>query len=689
MLRLNELPNDILEYISSYLAGSHRPSLSAFGVVSKSCRSAAAPLLFGTIHLKARTSEQLRVDVARWTETLAQNPTARHVRQLLITGFMAWEPTSEDDRNLDERGWFLDRRFDGYEDALGPVALERGTHLPRDHPVPVTAEANLAWKPVADLLEALPSLSRLTYDSPEQLAPCLLTALRSYHPRCRLEMLKFRFTRPLDQPVDPHEWAIITSPCLHRLEVKHVAATALGEDYHWEAIQRVVAGLAPNLKELKMMQCAAYWTRTSQNTRTINYAVNSSLVTSERTESWPGFSGVLDETRLGSLTSLCITSPSTLDAMALGSWLSCTNFAMLRCLRLAGHGQTVDKNLLEWMGENLRLPGLKELDIEMERSMPEADGTFTTEDDFSQAAVVFLETLPPLVALSLSGCITEQIFDSILRHHGSGLTKLTLAPDCVWDRFRMPIQFNQDHILRMGSNCPWLEELNITVLRQVSRPKETGIYRAIGQMKNLVTATIALDCTRPWDLEEPPEEGNRIYVAPIPPQFDDFDRTIVEGHSAYRYGHVREMIMNFAVDEDLAISIWTLIATEQGNGCIQSLKLLTKKWNWRVSLLDQVEVHMARSYQLERNPRGASTPLVRELAKNGREAREKLLEELEDAKGGHFRVKGWGPDALLAIVRRVWPRQAWNRDVPGRLWPPKDPRYQDWRSNWSSIPLSM
>ncbi|KAJ4420157.1 hypothetical protein N0V82_004499 [Gnomoniopsis sp. IMI 355080] len=58
--------------------------------------------------------------------------------------------------------------------------------------------------------------------------------------------------------------AIATSPCLHSVSVQCVSWDSAGEfDYNYEAMLEIVAGLAPNLKEVRMLDRIASPTRES------------------------------------------------------------------------------------------------------------------------------------------------------------------------------------------------------------------------------------------------------------------------------------------------------------------------------------------------------------------------------------------------------------------------------------------
>jgi hypothetical protein len=123
-------------------------------------------------------------------------------------------------------------------------------------PAMATYKTNDAWKPLASLLQKLPALMDLRYGFPGQFPPCLLEALHKYLPRCRLHINTFKL-RSLNAPsTDPYELMLATSPSLTSIRVEcdmqHCYITKHIPNFNYEAVQRMVGGLAPNLKELQI-----------------------------------------------------------------------------------------------------------------------------------------------------------------------------------------------------------------------------------------------------------------------------------------------------------------------------------------------------------------------------------------------------------------------------------------------------
>ncbi|KAK4105066.1 hypothetical protein N658DRAFT_399760, partial [Parathielavia hyrcaniae] len=129
------------------------------------------------------------------------------------------------------------------------------TLVPTTYPDSSTM-TDTAWQPLACLVQQLQFLSDFLYAGPGSFPPCLLEALLQYQPRCQLHVFNFRL-RSLHLPeTDPDELALATAPCLHSIWVWYQDGLDDDDqpDYHSEAVESMVKGLAPNLKEVHLFQ---------------------------------------------------------------------------------------------------------------------------------------------------------------------------------------------------------------------------------------------------------------------------------------------------------------------------------------------------------------------------------------------------------------------------------------------------
>ena len=80
------LPLALLEDICATVAAIHQPSLHALSLVCKPCRCAASRLLFRSLHLDVRHTQQLCNDVTGLSHGLEAFDSFKYVRRLHITG---------------------------------------------------------------------------------------------------------------------------------------------------------------------------------------------------------------------------------------------------------------------------------------------------------------------------------------------------------------------------------------------------------------------------------------------------------------------------------------------------------------------------------------------------------------------------------------------------------------------------
>jgi hypothetical protein len=83
---LEALPLALLEDICATVAATHQPSLHALSMVCKPCRCAASRLLFRSLHLDVRHTQQLCNDVTGLSRGLEAFDSFKYVRRLHITG---------------------------------------------------------------------------------------------------------------------------------------------------------------------------------------------------------------------------------------------------------------------------------------------------------------------------------------------------------------------------------------------------------------------------------------------------------------------------------------------------------------------------------------------------------------------------------------------------------------------------
>jgi hypothetical protein len=280
------VPTEILLRICEFLTEAHAPSLLSFALASKHCHSIANVSLFRRLTFIITTPARLRAHARKCINLLERNQAFGHVKCLVLVGcigqkfdvqaflhnsgseeedrfnYHGWKPTAAPSFNWDVNHLRLHDLPD-YSESRLPVRADQTTTVKAGY------DTDAAWAPLAELIRLLPGLIDLIYQCPTQFPPCLLRALHDRTPShiIRLHLRSFKLRMLPEDPaaaitVDPHELALITSPCLHSVWVLDECKTPsvragdilLGRQA--EALENMMKteGLAPNLREVRMLQ---------------------------------------------------------------------------------------------------------------------------------------------------------------------------------------------------------------------------------------------------------------------------------------------------------------------------------------------------------------------------------------------------------------------------------------------------
>lgn len=676
-LDLHGLPLETLQQIAGHLNSSHRPSLYAFGLASAICYRATIPLIFHYIHLTISSREALQRNIDALVKTLSRTESACHVRCLSVKGSFRLSGESRIEGyksgSRDRYSWF---EATGVDEILGDEEpYKNSPHVVYDEPVIAkSSEEDLAWASVVGLIKTLPRLTKLVYDCRNQFPPSLLDALHDHHPQCKLYHLTFRFRTLLWGTPYPYEMALATSPCLYSVKVECSRRDSEGDDdFNQEAMMELVAGLAPNLKEVVVVNLTPE---------------NSWRYYRRLREPWRGLPGFVSGRSIGSLTSLSLLGVVDLRSPGLlQTWARHTDFSRLRHLALGGgYGcETVGVNdeVMEWIAQNCSFPRLKTLRIRMTRDEEDVE-----RPNYANNAIALLGAFEPLDQLSVSGPFEPKILDAILYQHGQTLKKLNLrpsepeyTPDNYRGRLDIPMTFTKEHVLQIHAQCPALQELAISVKRTKSDTLEAEIYKSFGKMGRLKSLFLTLDCSD-WRVTRDPNSRNDA-------SFDAADREICIGSGLLKKGHLREMLMNCAVDETLVRSIWETICQSKAGQELESLKLWTTgggHWGNYLGARDISVVvnNLSRSWLIERVARSDEDIInVKELGRRAREVCDqevtdrykRYAEYLREEKDIVMELEDIAEDSeIMQVFRRIWPRKKGSKD---------------WREDWSSLPLQV
>jgi len=671
---LHSLPLETLQQIADHLNHSHRPSLDAFALASKTCHDAALPSIFRHVHLTISNPEALQRDVNALAKTLSRTNSTSHVRYLSIKGFLKLpgQSSTEEDSGT---SWLKSK---GLDEILGKDEEYDGRHhVVYDDVIEKSSDEDLAWGPAVEFIRTLPYLTTLIYDCKNQFPPSLLDALHSHQPQCRLHHLTFRFRTLLWGIPKPYEMALATSPCLYKVKVEWSWRDSNGDDdFNLEATMELAAGLAPNLKEVEILNVVPY-----EQARRAYFSRPRKL--------WAGLPGFVRGESIGSLTSLSLRGCVRMYGIIpeLQAWAQHTDFGHLRHLMLGGgyyeeHHSALHGETMETIAQDFSFPQLKTLQVGMGRyDMTEE------KPNYADNAIAFLKSFEPLDELLVSGAFEPKILDAILSRHGQMLKKLSIRPiesefsvDNFPRRRDMPMTFTEKHILQIHAKCPVLQYLALSVKRTKSDIIEAKIYKSLGKIESLKSLFLILDCSD-WRVIRDPDSQNHSL-------FDVFDRETFPDLYFLKNGALRETLINCAVDETLARSIWETICQNKSGQKLECLKVWTTDGgHWgdskTMNSITEVVDHLSRSWLIERRARDDEKDLinVKELGRRAREARdqekrdrakryveylrneEDIMKELEDITE---------EDPVVQVLRRVWPRKESSKD---------------WRNDWSSLPL--
>ncbi|KAF2472671.1 uncharacterized protein BDR25DRAFT_324040 [Lindgomyces ingoldianus] len=619
----------------------HRPSLFAFSLASKTCHRAATFLIFRKISVMIQDREGLQRDAGRLVEALFRTDSARHVQSITIKGALRLNTKKTDIYNPDTR-WL---KKSGLAEILDDEELVDSGYrfvVYDEGVIKESSEEDMAWAPFVSLLEATNGLRDLIYDCQSQLPPSLLRALHEKHPLCRLHHLTFRFRTLLWGVPYPYEMELATSPSLYRVRVICTDQDSDGNfDYNMDAVMELAAGLAPNLKEVSIAEIVSQLASSRRSVQKLLW------------QGLPGFSGEVT----GSLTSLSLYYCGT-TAM-LQNWAKHTDFDKLQHLVIGGGHERrtcgITGETMAWIARNNLFPNLKTLFVNLNRN-----DDYNEKPHYSENAISFFQAIDSLEELTINGPITPQMIEAVLIHHGPTLKKLSLEPSESMSNTRVrreiTMEFTEDRMLQIQALCPVLEKLAITVMRDKSSASETAIYKCFGKMESLRSLFLTLDCAN-WRAGRDPTYD---------PRFEGEDQEVACNHSSIiKKGNVREALINSAVDEGLARSIWEMITQNKTGKRLERLKLWTRNGGVfpqaaQIMFLDRFAESMGRSWLIERSPRDDTEEVtVKELKQHAR----------EDYEREHL---GQVSPVVEQIFHSIWPRKQGSRD---------------WRDDWSSFPL--
>ncbi|KAK3945227.1 hypothetical protein QBC46DRAFT_455453 [Diplogelasinospora grovesii] len=588
--RLEQLPAELLRRICEYIAHSHRPTVLSFALASKRCRSVAKRLLFHTISFAVDNPPQLARDVLDCTATLQRNLAFADVYTLVIHDSREHKAKDEDyDDTFASRS-----RFSGL--PLSPSKLIYGRLEPRSlltaelvTRADSTGHMDAAWQSLAHLVRRLQALADV------------------------LIWMRYEDTDGYDGEGMP--------------------------SYHADAVDSMVRGLAPNLKEVHLFY--EYGCPEDDNGNPLPPRAP-----------WRGFA----------VDNQASCTPARLECLELGM-----DFVFRLPDRLI-----LEEAVVHNWAVNTELSSLRTLMISRTVNYKALNSLMLVQayyDDVKR----FLRSLSQLTSLeiiawdpsiSLAAALYPRLLELWLRTQhvlGQGLDEAAVA--------------------ELADRCPAIETLALEIRRSRGDATEVALYRALGRFAHLRRLALTLDASPPpWFPAAPPAvEG---YDTDVDPSFDEFDRSYLSGTLyPYRHGHIRDILINTAVDETLARAIFRTI-------CAVQTRNYTHGVTTTIAPLERMKVQVAGGKSFPH--RGTMVPVGNDLSPYlAALGRQWLLErDVRDDARDVVHAREFNKKSRLRSMNSGWAQDT-SRYLPifRRIWPEKPSGLADWRDDWWSWPL--
>lgn len=533
-LSISSLPSEVLHRVAEILDATHPRSLVAFAQTSKRLYAVASRFLFSTLKFTPLTDGKLLAkDVETWERILFRDGALQYVRRLILHWDGLYDGTgplhspylslkqcerSDSDTNLEtcwdlyDEGW-----CGGNQSGI------------KEH----------EWAPLARLLKKLTGLADFIFADPGPFPSSFLQILHDQASRCRLHHYTFSLSTSDEASLRADERLLITSPCLFTIgdlsaiisySYVHVESMLLARR-NAPSLRRVFS-FCHGPKRLTDYGCDADDVYNLPSIPALEYLQISSFFDMY----WQRWRRPFSE----SLT------PKIID------WNVLNGCNALRVLKL--NTPMRDQTL----PAPSNFPSLVTLSVVCPRNSP----TPAWSDSF----LALLRGLPNLKALRVFGWPRSTSFTPGLN---TGLQKLHLD---TWHTPGGP-PLLQDHVLQLPVMCPALEELTIEIKRSRGDAAEVARYRALGRLPRLRRLKLSLDAVPPAiipdDIVEVPSRGQGPWKPYYPwpghtnvePWFEDgWDSEEVSwGLAPHRNGHVRDVLVNSAIDSALALSIFGVI----------------------------------------------------------------------------------------------------------------------------------
>ncbi|PVH93868.1 hypothetical protein DM02DRAFT_732867 [Periconia macrospinosa] len=465
-----------------------------------------------------------------------------------------------------------------------------------------------------DFLRKLPSLSNLEWRSYD-LMPPLLELLRDELSNCKIHLKPFYISYDAE-PSYPRR-LILCLPSLRTIWYKRDF-----DDCVENIVQHMARASNGNIREVRI-----FWGFRGASP----FPVPAPLM-------WRQELAPLDCQRLGQLQCLQLSGNGR-DGLNLEIWARHTDFAYLRALSLEMCVTGADLETLI----NLPVQSLHSLGMVLD----------DTSDPYSATLQTLFCNLPSLLHLRLTGGLPSLYLQAILNQLDSTLHTLYLIPQGT-DPCRFV--FDSSTLALVTDRCKHVKDLAISIRRSWNKPgKDIAVLKAIGRMPHLANLNLTLDTyTMPFHYNENNEPAR---LAPSDPSFSAFDAEPFPSSEGWlRNGHIRDALINSAIDADLAKAIFSTILSGTPDGETPSLRRLSLKASSEnpsiYSGVGEVAEEIGREWVVERSGLDEVVEVRRV--------------EVDDER---FELPEWPTYDVELVFRSIWPGDG------------------NWFNEWHSFPL--
>ncbi|KAL6234842.1 hypothetical protein BDW75DRAFT_157221 [Aspergillus navahoensis] len=531
---MDRLPSEIKCLIARYIRDECMESLPALSLVDQEWNRIARPLLYEHIIIRI-----LKDDASH--KFLWQPEASRvlvHVKRLSI--IVPWYPISGPPRAPVLRA-YSGLRATLQAENLGDRSIPKVKGCSTNHSAGVI-----------DLIHKVPQLRDIDLLVSNGGPVELHEAIRQYHPSCRLSV--YLSPQLGDMYRKTNGWVL--SPQLH---TAHVTLFEYPERRnfreHPDRVLEDVVVRAPHVKRLALQIMAGGQAGPNED-------FNETVVVEER-------SGM--EPLRAKLEQLAWPLNTLMPAEQFLKWDQLVDYS---CLKSWTVGCIEETQVLRAIANLRPFQQLNRLTLAL--FPPQED-----ELSFYTAAEAMFDSIPPLTYVCLLGSYKPTLLTTALRKHGPTLLelKLNVGPQ-DWNhqtlrRLRAKGQSVTgplcpvEEIHSLAAHCPSLQTLCIAIQR--NRGLETPAYAALALFPALTTLELYLNCPPLVD----PNETEPL--SPVPPRdLTEFEKAQPPPSTGLDVPiwYIRDTMINSAIDEDLAKTIFTHIRAHQvGDRRLARLKI--------------------------------------------------------------------------------------------------------------------